>query len=365
VVNGVRAISRLALLALIGSTHAQEVAPENGDPAAVVIESAQSFVPAAVIDRSAPVYPGTELIRGREAWVEVDFCIDESGNPQNIVVLDGTGSEEFERAAVKAVRKWRFEPARADGKPTWQSNNQHLIRFAIDQNLRASSQRTKRQYHKLRNLIDNGDLQEADKLFRQLIDSDQLNLYETAKFWVQRVRYEAKVGDFPRMDLALHRATASGGEWIDKPSYRELLALRVKVALKIADYTGALSAYRKLTDVSGEDSPPVAELQPIVEELRTLVASDAVLGTPAEIRAKGGCYGCDDSYFFTPVRRQIALSDIAGDLRSLSIRCDNRRLESEISEDVEWHMPESWGTCSVQIYGEPGTTFTIRTLPDA
>ena len=80
---------------------------EPADAVAEVLESGQSTVPAKVVSRKAPRYPGIELAKGHEAWVRVAFCIDETGKPQNIAVLDSVGNQRFERSALNTVDDFR------------------------------------------------------------------------------------------------------------------------------------------------------------------------------------------------------------------------------------------------------------------
>ena len=355
-----------AALALLfaGNAGAQGGPGDASDPAEFIRESARASVPARAVKRPPPSYPHIELTKGREAWVELSYCIDESGTPQNIVVLDSAGPESFERAAVNAVEKWRFEPALVDGQPSWQSNNLQLVTFAIDDGVMGGSRRTRTQFRELRRLIDERKLPEADELFQELIDSDRLNLYELGKIWAQRVRYEALAGDLFTLDLALHRASASNGQWMEHEHYVQMLAFRIKVELQLGNYASAISAFTKLEEAAGEDDPGVAELQPTITKVRELIASDAVLKTPAEVRTRGGCYGCNDSYWFRPARRKFMFADVDGELQSVEMRCDHRRFEAPVSDLVEWHIPESWGSCFVEVYGKPGTTFNVLALPD-
>jgi len=39
------------------------------------------------------------------------------GEPEGIDLVTGSGSRSLDRAAVEAVRRWRFEPAMRDGRP--------------------------------------------------------------------------------------------------------------------------------------------------------------------------------------------------------------------------------------------------------
>lgn len=86
----------------------EEVAVEEP----VVEEAPVKIVPAKVISREAPRYPATALKQDLEGWVSVGFIIDTQGIPQNIKVVDSDPSSAFEQAAIEAVEKWRFTPAK-------------------------------------------------------------------------------------------------------------------------------------------------------------------------------------------------------------------------------------------------------------
>ena len=87
-----------------------------------VIESSRTYIPTKLIERGPPRYPIVEVRSSREAWVQVAYCIDESGKPQNVSIVDSMA-----KAAKNTVSEWRFEPATVDGQPTWQSRNQVFI----------------------------------------------------------------------------------------------------------------------------------------------------------------------------------------------------------------------------------------------
>ena len=361
---------RFATLVILGlalgtPAAAEESIAEAEAAAASVTETARLYVPAKPVERAAPRYPRNALNSGREAWIYVGYCIDESGHPQNISVLDASGDARFERAAIETIKEWRFEPARVDGKPSWQSRNQQYITFAIEAEERGATRRFIAQYKKLHKLIEEDRLEEADKVFNGLLASDKLNLYELGRLWEQRVRYELKSGDLLKLDLALRRASASRGEWIEPETYQNLLAIRVKVQAQMGHYPASRSSFYELVESAGDDSPLVQDLVPLMERVAEAVDSGAPLEVHGEVRKKGGCHGCDDSYVFTPEHRTLAFRNIDGRLDSIEMRCDHRHFTSEISDLVEWNIPDDWGKCSIQIRGEPGTTFDVLMMPDA
>lgn len=328
-----------------------------------IVESARQLVPAKQIERSPPRYPKTELRKGTQAWVNVAYCIDESGTPKNISVVDSVGNSRFERAAIDAVERWKFEPALIDGKPSWQSRNQTIVTFAIEQANDGAQRKFIRAFKKLGKLIDEDKLEEADELFWRVYETYDLSLYELAKLWAQRVRYEGKVGDLHRLDLALHRATASKGQWIDKDSYVRLLTLRVRVELQIGKYREAARSFRALKDATSDDADEVVALKPLMDKVKEMVLGDDILRIPAVVKTRAECFFCNDSWHFSPVRNDFTLTNISGTLNSVEMRCDHKRFQSAITELVEWHIPKDWGRCNVHVYGEPGTTFDLLMLP--
>lgn len=63
-----------------------------------------------------PVYPMDLKREGVAGMVTMSITVDEKGNVANPVVKKSTRAE-FEQPAIDAVSRWKFEPAKKDGKP--------------------------------------------------------------------------------------------------------------------------------------------------------------------------------------------------------------------------------------------------------
>lgn len=63
----------------------------------------------------APEYPAAMRAAGVEGEVVVEFAVDATGHVTTAQVVRST-QREFEEPALRAVRKWRFEPGRKDGR---------------------------------------------------------------------------------------------------------------------------------------------------------------------------------------------------------------------------------------------------------
>ncbi len=64
-----------------------------------------------------PLYPYNARLRRIEGFVELEFVVLPNGRTAKIEVLQQQPPGVFADAARAAVRRWRFEPGRKDGKP--------------------------------------------------------------------------------------------------------------------------------------------------------------------------------------------------------------------------------------------------------
>jgi len=69
-----------------------------------------------ILNRREPIYPPTAARRGVEGWVKLQFTVGVDGQVQDAVVVEAQPSNLFDRAALQAVRQWRFKPRRINGQ---------------------------------------------------------------------------------------------------------------------------------------------------------------------------------------------------------------------------------------------------------
>jgi TonB family protein len=72
-------------------------------------------MPPKILKRPPPIYPYNVQMAGLTGKVEVEFVIDTEGQVSNPVVVR-SNNPWFERPALDAILKWKFEPARMNGK---------------------------------------------------------------------------------------------------------------------------------------------------------------------------------------------------------------------------------------------------------
>ncbi len=83
------------------------------------------------IVRVAPVYPARALSRGLEGYVDMSFTVTTTGTVKDPLVMFSTSSL-FERAAIRAVLKFKYKPRVVDGVPVEVPNVKTRITFKIE-----------------------------------------------------------------------------------------------------------------------------------------------------------------------------------------------------------------------------------------
>ena len=83
------------------------------------------------IVRVAPVYPARALSRGLEGFVDLSFTVTTAGTVEDPIVLQSTSSL-FERAAIRAVLKFKYKPRVVDGVPVRVPGVKTRISFQLE-----------------------------------------------------------------------------------------------------------------------------------------------------------------------------------------------------------------------------------------
>lgn len=84
------------------------------------------------IVRVAPVYPARALSRGLEGYVDLEFTVTDTGTVRDPIVSFSTSSL-FERAALRAVLKFKYKPRVVDGVPVEVPGVKTRITFKIEE----------------------------------------------------------------------------------------------------------------------------------------------------------------------------------------------------------------------------------------
>jgi protein TonB len=94
---------------------AEEVRTEPVKEVAVLEDTTPS-VDASATGNPKPVYPRASKALGEEGRVMLDVYVQADGTVGDIRLHQSSGFERLDDSALRAVRQWRFKPARQSGK---------------------------------------------------------------------------------------------------------------------------------------------------------------------------------------------------------------------------------------------------------
>ncbi|MEC9464818.1 MAG: energy transducer TonB [Myxococcota bacterium] len=84
------------------------------------------------IVRVRPLYPPRAAQRKIEGWVLLEFTVTASGTVREPKVIDAKPKGVFDRAAKRAIRKWKYKAKVVDGKPVEQPGIRTKLNFNLE-----------------------------------------------------------------------------------------------------------------------------------------------------------------------------------------------------------------------------------------
>ena len=124
-----------------------------------------------------------------------------------------------------------------------------------------------------------------------------------------------------------------------------------------------MEAYERLMGMPDQLPSGMEQVEGAVAEIQALLASSAPLGLTAQLALRGPA-ASEATWFHKPLRRKLAFSELEGEVHRLEIRCDWHRYRDAFSTEKIWQIPDSWGDCSVVVFGEPGASFKLLQYPE-
>jgi protein TonB len=82
--------------------------------------------------RIQPDYPIQARQKGIEGWVDVKFTVGVDGSVRDAVVVNAQPKRIFDRAAIQAVKGWKYNPKIEDGRPVERRGLRVRIRFQLE-----------------------------------------------------------------------------------------------------------------------------------------------------------------------------------------------------------------------------------------
>ena len=302
------------------------------------------------VSRATPTYPLTAVRNNKEGWVRLDFMVDTDGQPYEIVVTESVGDEVFHDAAIRALEKSRFEPARFEGKPL---DAGHHLYYHFEMDSSGARAWFVRIYRAAMRAIGEGDQEKADSLFEELDSSGPLNLYEDAFLHVAKSGYYATWGNEQQQLKALDRAVGhrSAEKRVPESLYTSLQRARFLLLVKTQDFGRAIQTFETLSEYPLDDEL-LNPLRAVVDELETLRLDDRGYSV-------SGDFGDRYTWSYQLFKDEFFLADVEGQIEEIKLRCARKYVFLRFDPDLQYKIEREYLPCHLQLVGDPGTTFRL------
>lgn len=326
-----------AIFSLFAFLFMPAIGNAQSDKLEMIVDN-NTFTPAFLIDRTAPRYPDSAAIRGHEGWVRVSYVIDKKGKVVDPIIEDYVGNRDFKRATIRALKKWRYEPATLNGKPVEQADGLVQIRYAVEQDKEGASRSFIRLSEKIIEKAEkdpNYDAAEDLAILQRKVKS----LYEDAWYWWLLGQYYVQQGKPTETIRALSRSVAYDGKYLPEVLY-DIAAQQLsnaegqRVSREMGltlDYNNDLKQTR-LDDSGKKRAASVVNAKVGDNELWTY----RILGT------------------------ELAFENIKGKIDEVEVRCTRGRIKVKKPFTKAFKVPYTLGDCTLYLQGDEGISFRLR-----
>lgn len=328
-------------LLLTSVSHAQSDNTES-DLLKSIVASAK------VVKQPWPEYPVSLARKGIEGWVELSYVIDKQGNVIDPIVENSSGYKEFERSAIKALKRWQFEPAKENGEPVEQCDTKVRLSFALHKSGSSVTKSFLAVYDQVLAAINNQKYDDAKALLTELKEKKMSTLGEDAYYWSLEGYLAQSTGD---KDAALEYYLNVDPTRI-QPSHNQYVQQQtLMLAVEQGHWATALATFDRLRAGLGEQPLP-NNLIELEGKIQTLIANSEPLFYTGKINDRG-------FWRIKLVRHQFEIGAVTGQLQELEVRCNHQRHVYQPEPNKSWHLPQQWQGCSVYVTGTPGSQFQL------
>ena len=301
-------------------------------------------------------FPAELRTFAQEGWVQVGFIIDKEGNVKSPIIEGSVGGTKFEETAIKALESLKFKPALYKGSPVEESVSGMFIPFLLDQSVEGADPSFLDSFNKLIALYRANQSTEADEALAILSKEKELTLMEVSMLEVAR-GYSAIQNNDPYKQIEhLRNASVNFGNYLPIELLDSVLQTRIALAAKMSLFDEAQQSFALLEHVDPTNEK-LTRLAMMIAPIQKTLELGQIVRVHGTISERG-------YWTYQPVRRNFSFATADAGTKELEPRCEIRNQRFAANTENEWKIPKSWGTCSIVIYGEPGSKFSLFEFSD-
>lgn len=197
---------------------------------------------AGALAQTAPEFPQSELKRGHEGWVVLDFSVDENGQVVNPSVSGSSGNDAFNKATLEAARGWSFDAEK-------EQQSSALVNFVFGEKRTRLSKTFTNRYANIHKAVDSGELKVAADRLAVMREQKRLNTSELAYSYLAEGRIAGERGDEATQLACFRKAMLNHGHFVTDETYVRLLYATTILGLKQRDIASAVRDYDLLVEL--------------------------------------------------------------------------------------------------------------------
>ncbi|GHE83826.1 energy transducer TonB [Thalassotalea profundi] len=307
------------------------------------------------IERINPKYPINAAREQREGWTKMSFVVEKDGSVSNAVVIESSGSSDFDKQSLKAVKQWQYSPAIENGQPIQQCINTVKMDFKMSRDGENGVRRRFRTiYLKAAKALEIKDYKEVEDNLEKLHKLKNMHLSESNLYHNLAAIYAKEITN---EDLEIHHLNliSTNHSSISPESSYQILARKFFIQIKKNQFSRAITTYNKIKELAVA-KPYLASFDDIIAKIDDIINNNDNIVVQANISDK-------KVWYYPLVRNEFSITNIKGELNKLDVRCANKHHVYTVEDNHTWTIPSSWEHCSLMVFGNENSSFHLIEHP--
>ena len=311
------------------------------------------------IEMVAPIYPRRAAQKGEEGWVILNFMVDTDGNTFEPSVAMSTGNKDLEEAAITALQKSKWVPAKLASKENLgetevaiEGGASYMFRFELDGDSQRVRRRFNSEYRKFGGFLSEANSEAASSQIKKLNNLGALNNFEYALLSLANYDYHRFFDPDETKEIS-YLISALGGPFVEiEAGYLpEELSIPAKnnlfmLLVNSAKYQEALDIYYSLRGAGADTT----RIDSTVEQIHKLAVEDSGYSIKAKTDHNG-------EWQIQLFKAGFYINGLGNRISEIRLRCDKKFQFFQYKEDVTYQVPRSWGKCNVQVLASANIDF--------
>ena len=324
----------------------------------VLAESEFEYQPAVLLKDYPWEYPRERQLLWQAGMVEMDIMVDTEGSVFDPVVIRST-HPGFEKAALRAVSRFIYEPARYAGNPV-NSNSSVRMLFVFGNGKTRPVNEFGIDYRVAKKLLEGEKDQQkrVRKILDRMADRRGLESHSLAYLYMLESMYAERYLDVDSQIDAIKNLLLFEGNsdekrrFITSEMHKSLTMNIIKLLITTGRYSEAIAEYRKL---KSNYSDAAAHFEPIIQEIDNMVDEGTAFKRSLN-------FGKRDYVLTRLLTGKFYLTDVQGHIDKIKFRCDRYYTAVDFQPTARYQIPENWGDCKILLVGEKSTTADLVQL---